>query len=76
MDIVKSTPKELSFEDALAQLKAIVEKLESGSLKLDESITMFEQGMWLREVCQKRLDNAKLQISKILVSEGKAGGIE
>lgn len=75
MDIVKST-EDLGFEEALGQLKAIVEKLESGALKLDEAITMFEKGVMLRDICQKKLDNAKLKISKIVVNEGKPTHIE
>lgn len=66
----------IHFEDALEQLKIIVEKLETGSLKLDESISLFEKGSLLRGICQKRLEDAKLQISKIITHEGKVSHIE
>jgi|GEM_PF-3516983 len=73
---ITNPAEDLSFEEALNQLKLIVEKLESGALKLDEAIAMFENGVNLRDICQKKLDNAKLQISKIVINEGKATHIE
>jgi exodeoxyribonuclease VII small subunit len=48
----------LSFEQALAQLTALVQKLESGQLALEESVAAFEQGVLLSRHCESLLDQA------------------
>jgi len=58
--------EELSFEEALRRLEAIVQQLERGDVPLDQSITLFEQGNKLREQCQKRLDAAQTRIEQIV----------
>jgi len=58
-----------SYEDSLQRLEAIVERLESGKLTLDESLRLFEEGTRLTKVCQKRLSEAELRIER-LVGEG------
>jgi exodeoxyribonuclease VII small subunit len=66
---------ELSFEDALKQLEAIVARLESGDAALDESITLYTKGDALRAQCEKRLKDAQARIEKItLGSDGKPSG--
>jgi exodeoxyribonuclease VII small subunit len=62
--------KEPSFEEALKALEAIVGKLESGETKLEESIRLFEEGMRLSGVCQKRLDEADRKIEVLLRTPG------
>ena len=57
--------KELSFEDALAELEIIVNKLESGDVSLDEAIKAYERGSILKEQCEKKLNEAKLKVEKI-----------
>ena len=56
---------ELSFEDALKRLEAIVHRLESGEASLDESITLYAEGDQLRSQCEKRLQDAQARIEKI-----------
>ncbi|MFW5708643.1 MAG: exodeoxyribonuclease VII small subunit [Chloroflexota bacterium] len=56
---------ELSFEVAFAELEQIVEKLESGELNLEESVTLFERGRRLSEHCQTILDKAELRVNQI-----------
>ncbi|MBV6274180.1 exodeoxyribonuclease VII small subunit [Alcaligenaceae bacterium CGII-47] len=51
------------FEAALAQLEALVERMEGGELGLDESIAAYERGAALARVCQQRLDAAEHQVS-------------
>ena len=66
---------DLSFEDALKQLEAIVARLESGDAALDESITLYTKGDALRAQCEKRLKDAQARIEKItLGSDGKPSG--
>ncbi len=48
----------LSFEQALAGLTELVEKLESGELPLEESVAAFEQGVKLSRRCEALLDQA------------------
>lgn len=50
------------FESALAQLESLVAKMESGTLPLDESLAVYEQGVELARICQRRLDHAEQQV--------------
>lgn len=60
-----SAISELSFEAAFAELEAIVFKLESGELSLEDSVALFERGRQLSEHCQAMLDKAELRVSKL-----------
>ncbi|MGR6836397.1 exodeoxyribonuclease VII small subunit [Syntrophomonas erecta] len=57
--------EELKFEEALKQLEAIVERLESGELALEESITLYEKGIALSMACQKQLKQAEGKIQRL-----------
>jgi len=50
------------FEAALAELEAIVQKLEQGELPLEESLRQFERGVVLTRSCQKALQQAEEKI--------------
>lgn len=50
------------FETALAQLESLVAKMESGTLPLDESLAVYEKGVELARICQRRLDHAEQQV--------------
>lgn len=54
-----------TFENALQSLKDIVEKLENGSLSLEESLKLYEEGVKLTAFCDKELKSAKLRISEL-----------
>jgi exodeoxyribonuclease VII small subunit len=56
---------QLSFEDALKRLEAIVHRLESGDASLDESISLYSEGDKLRGQCDARLKDAQMRIDKI-----------
>jgi exodeoxyribonuclease VII small subunit len=62
-----------SFEEALAELEAIVNKLESGDISLDDAIAAYARGTELKQQCQKRLEEAQLKVEKIKLSE--TGGV-
>ncbi|NVD43721.1 exodeoxyribonuclease VII small subunit [Qipengyuania atrilutea] len=66
MDEAAPNLTELTFEDALRQLEAVVKQLESGDVPLDESIDLYERGEALRKHCQARLDAAQARIQKIV----------
>lgn len=67
----QSAIKDLSFEQALAELETIVRKLESGETDLEDSIASFERGEALKEHCKKKLADAQMKIEKITI--GKDG---
>ena len=56
------------FEDQLAALETVVERLERGELSLDESVQLFEDGVKLSTACKKELDAAEGKI-QILVEQ-------
>lgn len=67
----------LSFEDALAELEVIVRRLEEGSINLDEAISSYERGTYLKRHCEAKLQNAQLRVEKIVLgSDGRATGTE
>ena len=53
----------LDFEQALARLNALVEKLESGELPLEQSVAAFEQGVKLSRRCEALLDAAEQRLN-------------
>lgn len=55
----------LSFEDALAQLEAIVKKLETGESALDDAIEAYERGALLKRHCEAKLRQAQMRVEKI-----------
>jgi exodeoxyribonuclease VII small subunit len=65
----ENSVKELSFEDSLAELEAIVDKLESGQGSLDDAITAYERGSQLKRHCQTKLDEAQMKVEKIRLPE-------
>lgn len=65
----------LSFEKALAELEAIVAKLESGNVPLEESITLYARGEALKARCDALLKDAEARVEKItLGADGKPAG--
>jgi exodeoxyribonuclease VII small subunit len=61
--------EELGFEQALARLEEIVEKLEEGNLLLEEALKVFEEGVGLVRICSRRLEEGEKRISLLLRSE-------
>ena len=61
--------EEISFEEALKGLEAIVARLETGSLRLEEALEVFEEGVRLARICSKRLEEGEKRISILLRSE-------
>ena len=48
--------EELSFEQGMERLEAVVKQLETGSGSLEEMLSLYEEGMRLHEACVKQLD--------------------
>ena len=60
--------KELSFEDAMERLDEIASMLESGDFTLDESLKLYEEGVKLIGVCERKLKSVESSV-KILVNK-------
>jgi exodeoxyribonuclease VII small subunit len=74
MENINRTPAaaenpELSYEQAFGKLETIVSRLESGDTTLDESVTLFQEGMGLAKICADKLAAIEHQISQLLVAE-------
>ncbi|WP_116812228.1 exodeoxyribonuclease VII small subunit [Steroidobacter cummioxidans] len=75
----KTTPTETAveptadFERSLAELEAIVDKLEHGDLSLDDSLRHFERGVQLTRSCQSALKQAEQKV-EILLRRSAAEG--
>ena len=66
---MKETEKENTFEEALQKLERAVEKLDEGSLSLEEALNTFEDGVrWSRE-CHQFLEKAEERVGIILKNE-------
>ncbi len=62
---------DLTFEQAMAELEEVVKKLESGTVNLDESITLYKRGLELYGFCFQKLQSAEKLVVKI--NEEKTG---
>lgn len=61
-----------TFEQNMHRLEQIVRAMERGDVALEESLKLFQEGTELVRSCQKLLDDAQLQVHKILTdSQGK-----
>lgn len=62
----------INFEETLAELEALVEKMEAGELSLEESLQHFERGIALAGACREALAKAEQKVRILLEKEGKA----
>ena len=65
--MTKSIEK-MSFEEALAELEEIVNKIDTGQESLADAVSSFERGVALKNQCEKMLKEAKLKIEKITIT--------
>ena len=56
----------LTYEDAFDRLQKITELLENGNVTLDDSIKYYEQGILLKNFCEKKLKDAEMKIKNVL----------
>ena len=59
----------LPFEKAMAELEAIVTRLEKGDVTLEDSIRIYERGEALRRHCEHLLQSAEMRIEKITLGD-------
>ncbi len=55
-------PPDLTFEQALERLEAIVAEMETGRMPLDQALRRFEEGSALAAFCARKLDEAERKI--------------
>lgn len=68
-----ATPvKDLSFDDALAELQKTVAELEAGGQPLERSIALYERGVALHERCAALLSDAELKVQQLVQRAGGA----
>ena len=68
-----SDKKEKSFEEAMARLEEIVRALESGAAGLDDSLSLFEEGISLVKLCNAKLEGAEQKVK--LLAKGEDGNL-
>ena len=65
--------KKKTFESSLARLEEIVKAMESGDAMLDESLSLYEEGVKLIQFCTKALDNAEQKVK--ILQKGEEGAL-
>ncbi len=60
--------KSKSFEESMARLEQIVRAMEQGNVPLEESLKLFKEGTELVQSCGKLLDDAQMQIQKVMTA--------
>ena len=65
----KEKLNEMTFETAIARLEEIVRALEGGNAPLDESLSLFEEGVALVKLCNSRLDAAEQKVKLLTFGE-------
>lgn len=69
--------EEMSFEEAMRELEAVVNQLESGDAPLEQSIALYERGASLKARCAATLAAAEEKVAKITTdSDGQPRGTE
>ena len=61
--------KKLNFEEAMARLSQIVEKLETGEESLENSMKLFEEGAKLSAQCYQILEKAQQKVKELTAVE-------
>lgn len=61
-------PKNKTFEESMVRLEQIVRAMERGDVPLEESLKLFQEGTDLVRSCGKLLDDAQLQVNKIMTA--------
>ena len=62
---------EENFEELMAELEEITNKLENEKLPLDESVKLFEKGIEISKKCNTKLDNAEKKITILLNADSE-----
>ena len=63
--LAKTGDSELTYEEAVGELEAIIERIESGEIGLEDSIAAYERGVALIRRCRSILDRAEQRIEEL-----------
>jgi exodeoxyribonuclease VII small subunit len=69
--LAKKNPP-LDFESALKELESLVEKMEQGDIRLEDSLQHFERGIELTRHCQQALREAEQKVQILLEKDSHA----
>ena len=67
-------PDEPTYEQARAELRDVVAKLESGGQPLEESLALWERGEQLADICQRWLDDAGTRLDEAIARHDSPEG--
>lgn len=67
--MLSKEPKQVSYEEMIARLEALVSALEGGTLSLEEAMNAYKEALTLSEACSKLLDTFQGEV--LLVQDGK-----
>jgi exodeoxyribonuclease VII small subunit len=73
---MEETVAEEKFETAMKRLEEIVSKMEAGDLPLEESLSLFEEGIKLARSLNKTLEEAERKVEILLADETGAARTE
>lgn len=62
---------ELSFEDALANLEEIIQRMESGEAPLDSLVTHYQTGVKMLKLCREKIEGAEMKIKEVQEKNGE-----
>ena len=68
--------KGLTYEQAYKRLEEIVEKLENGSVPLEESMKLFEEGTKLANFCNSKLNAAEQKFTQLITENSESDNNE
>ncbi|MBV1876494.1 MAG: exodeoxyribonuclease VII small subunit [Pseudomonadales bacterium] len=66
-----ASKKTFPFEQSLAKLEGLVEKMETGDLSLEHSLKTFEEGIKLTRECQQALKQAEQKVNLLMEKNGQ-----
>jgi len=69
----ENTEPEISYETARAELRDIVQALESGGQPLEESLSLWQRGEELAGICQRWLDGARARLDAAIAASDERG---
>lgn len=61
----KAKPREPSFEESIAEVESIIERIESGEMGLEEQIEQYAKGAEMLKRCRAVLDRCEQRVEEI-----------
>ena len=63
--------EELSFEEALANLEEIIQRMELGEAPLDSLVTHYQTGVKMLKLCREKIEGAEMKIKEVQEKDGE-----